>query len=260
MGDAAVALARAVGYRGAGTVEFVLAADGAFYFLEMNTRLQVEHPVTELVTGLDLLGLQLTEAMGDPLPAAAHHAAPRGCAIECRLYAEDPANDFLPSAGRILLLREPQGPGIRLDSGIETGSDVGIHYDPILAKLVVYGETRRHAIARMRRALDETAILGVHTNLPLLRAVLAHPAFLRGETTTDFLQRHFSNGTSSRTAPAPEVFALAALASAPAHVTASDGSSAAPPTGAWPLLEGFRLGDGGSGARAEMSGRPGARP
>ncbi|MBU1071922.1 acetyl-CoA carboxylase biotin carboxylase subunit, partial [bacterium] len=174
MGEAAVAAAKAVGYCGAGTVEFLLDRDRSFYFLEMNTRLQVEHPVTELVTGLDLVRAQLRVAAGEPLPWTQDEIVPRGHAIECRLYAEDPAQGFMPSLGDVLLYREPDGPGIRVDSGIGQGDVVSMHYDPMLAKVSVHAETRAAAIARMRDALRRYVVLGVTTNGAYLDEILAH--------------------------------------------------------------------------------------
>jgi acetyl/propionyl-CoA carboxylase alpha subunit len=210
--EAGVAAARAVDYRNAGTVEFLLAPDGRFYFLEMNTRLQVEHPVTEAVTGLDLVRLQLELAAGRPLPLAQDEVRPRGHALECRLYAEDPDRGDLPSPGRVLQLSEPRGEGIRVDSGIVKGSDVTVHYDPLLAKIVAHGETRAEAVQRMRQALRETVVLGVVTNLARLRAILDHPAFEAGELDTGFIERHLRDaGTSPR---CPPTLALAAALAA----------------------------------------------
>ena len=192
MGEAAVAAARAAGYVNAGTIEFLLEGEGeaaAFYFLEMNTRLQVEHPVTELVTGIDLVQAQIRIAAGEPLPAGLGTAAPRGHAIECRVYAEDPEQDFLPQAGRILLYREPRAPGVRVDSGVAEGTDVPVHYDPLLAKLIVHAETRHAALARAREALREFAVLGIRTNIPYLLAVLRHPAVEAAAVDTGWLDR-----------------------------------------------------------------------
>ena len=190
MGEAAVAVARAGGYVNAGTVEFLLEGD-RFHFLEVNARLQVEHPVTEMATGLDLVRCQIEIAAGMPLPFRQEEVVARGHAVECRIYAEDPANGFLPSPGRIELLREPRGPGIRFDGGIETGSEVPVHYDPILAKVVAHGPTRDAAIARMIRALEECVIAGVATPIELLLDVLRSEPFRAGRTHTGFLEEHF---------------------------------------------------------------------
>jgi acetyl/propionyl-CoA carboxylase alpha subunit len=188
MAQAAVAAGRAAGYRGAGTVEFLLDADARFYFLEMNTRLQVEHAVTEETLGIDLVAGQLEVAEGLPLPASWADLSPRGHAIECRVYAEDPRT-FLPRSGKILAYEEPGGPGVRVDSGVAAGSVVGIDYDPILAKVIVHAENRRAAVARMRRALSRYVILGVTTNLRLLRRIVGSAAFEAGELDTAFLSR-----------------------------------------------------------------------
>jgi 3-methylcrotonyl-CoA carboxylase alpha subunit len=209
--DAGVAATRAAAYLGAGTVEFLMAPDGRFYFLEMNTRLQVEHPVTEAVTGLDLVRLQLEVAAGRPLPMTQEQVVARGHAIECRLYAEDPDNDDLPSPGRVLYLSEPEGPGVRVDSGLLAGSEVTIHYDPLLSKIVAWGQDRAEAAARMRGALRETVVLGVVTNLARLRAIVEHPAFTAGELHTGFIEEHLSELSPSR---CPPPLALAALAAA----------------------------------------------
>jgi len=186
----AVEIARAAGYEGAGTVEFVLAPSGRFFLLEMNTRLQVEHPVTELVTGLDLVEEQLRVAAGEPLRFGQEDLRSSGCAIECRICAEDADHGFLPTTGEILLAREPAGPGVRFDSGLAEGRAVTADFDSLLAKLAVHGATRDEAIARARQALRETAILGVVTNQAFLARVLAHPAFARGELHTGFLTEH----------------------------------------------------------------------
>jgi 3-methylcrotonyl-CoA carboxylase alpha subunit len=187
LGAAAVAAARAVGYVGAGSVEFLLDAEGRYYFLEMNTRLQVEHPVTELVTDLDLVHLQFAVAAGDPLPFGQDAVALRGHAIECRVYAEDAAAGFLPSSGPIRLFAPPEGPGVRNDVGVATGDEVSVHYDPQLAKLIVHAPDRAAAIARLMRALREYAVLGPTTNLPYLLRIAEHPAFRAGDTTTGFV-------------------------------------------------------------------------
>ena len=179
MGDAAVQAARSVGYRSAGTVEFLFAPDGAFYFLEMNTRIQVEHPVTELVYGVDLVREQLRIAAGLPL-GVSEGLRPRGHAIECRITAEDPLGGFLPATGRLAYLRVPSGPGVRWDGGIETGTEIGLHYDPLLGKLIVWAETRDRAIRRMRRALDELLVVGVPTSQAFHRRVMDDPVFRSG--------------------------------------------------------------------------------
>jgi acetyl-CoA carboxylase biotin carboxylase subunit len=192
MGDRAAALAAAVGYVGAGTVEFVADQQGNFFFLEMNTRLQVEHPVTELTTGIDLVQEQLAVAMGEPLSFLGRlPLAPRGWAIECRIYAEDPLNGFLPSVGRIAKLSIPYGPGVRNDFGIYEGYEIPIYYDPMLGKLAVWAEDRTRAIARMRRALVDLQIEGVRCNQSFLAWILAHPAFAAGDLDTGFIERHF---------------------------------------------------------------------
>ncbi|HKV63282.1 MAG TPA: acetyl-CoA carboxylase biotin carboxylase subunit [Candidatus Acidoferrum sp.] len=187
MGDAAVRLARAGGYVNAGTVEFLVDASLSFYFLEVNTRLQVEHPVTEQVTGLDLVKLQIAIAAGHRLPFAWESITPRGHAMEVRLYAEDPDNNFFPSPGKILSRNVPSGPGIRLDEGVYDGWTVPNDYDPLLSKLIAWGNSREETIARLRRALDEYTITGIKTNVGLFRRILLEPDFLRGEIHTRWL-------------------------------------------------------------------------
>jgi acetyl-CoA carboxylase biotin carboxylase subunit len=215
MGDAAVKAAAAVGYWNAGTVEFLLDRDGRFYFLEMNTRLQVEHPVTELVTGLDLVRAQVMVAQGEPLPPEFHGVEPRGHAIEVRLYAEDPHRGFAPSPGRIELLRWPEGPGIRTDAGVYEGFEVPIHYDPMLAKLVVWGSDREQALQRLARALAELRIEGVATGVPLFQALLADADFLAGRLDIAMLDRKLKAGELALPTPAADrdlPFVAAALA------------------------------------------------
>ncbi|HEY0755613.1 MAG TPA: acetyl-CoA carboxylase biotin carboxylase subunit [Ktedonobacteraceae bacterium] len=190
MGATAVRIAQAAGYVNAGTLEFMLDTDRRFYFLEMNTRLQVEHPVTELVTGQDLVRHQILIASGEPLALRQEELSPRGHAIEVRLYAEDPEQDFLPSTGTVAQFRAPGGPGIRVDSGIANGDEISQFYDPMLAKLIVYGATRDTAIDRLRGALASTVVFGVTTNLGLLQAIAAHPAYAEGQTATSFLEEH----------------------------------------------------------------------
>jgi 3-methylcrotonyl-CoA carboxylase alpha subunit len=190
MTAAALRLAAAVDYTSVGTMEFLLAPDGAFYFLEMNTRLQVEHPITEMVTGVDLVHQQIRVARGERLAFTQDQLVQRGHAIECRLYAEDPAQGFLPATGRITVLREPYGPGRRIDSGIALHDQITPYYDPILAKLVSYGLTRAEAIVRMQALLREYTVLGVVTNRQFLLDVISSPAFAGGETDTGFLEQH----------------------------------------------------------------------
>jgi acetyl/propionyl-CoA carboxylase alpha subunit len=193
MGDAAVAVAKAADYTNAGTVEFLLDPQGKFYFLEMNTRIQVEHPVTELVAGVDLVAEQIRIAAGFPMSESFDNLHQRGHAIECRIYAEDATNNFMPSIGKIVLYREPTGPGVRVDSGITQGSVVGIDYDPILAKLIVWGPDRDAARARMIRALHEYKILGIRHSIRYLADIVAHPKFASGETYTNFIETNFAD-------------------------------------------------------------------
>ncbi len=190
MGEVAVRGAKAVGYFSAGTFEFLLAQDGSFYFLEMNTRLQVEHPVTEWVTGLDLVREMVLVAQGSPLAFAQEAVQRRGAAIECRVYAEDPTNGFIPSPGRIESLKVPGGPGIRDDSGAYPGAEISSFYDPLVSKLSVWAPDRARAIARMQRALGEYVVTGIKTNLAFHQQLLAHPEFVRGEYDTGFIDRN----------------------------------------------------------------------
>ena len=191
MAEAAVSLAKAVNYSSAGTVEFIVDEKGGFYFLEMNTRLQVEHPITEQVTGIDLAVWQIRVAAGEPLAFSQNDIRQRGHAIECRLYAEDPAQNFLPSIGEITRYERPSGPGIRVDDGIESGTAVSPYYDPMLAKVVTWGNSREEAIHKMVRALQQTVVLGVTTNIPYLLAILDEPTFRQGNTSTSYLQEIF---------------------------------------------------------------------
>ncbi len=211
MGEAAIRAARAGGYFNAGTVEFLADNAGSFYFLEMNTRLQVEHPVTELVTGLDLVRLQVEIAAGGRLPFTQDDVTLRGAAMECRIYAEDPANNFFPSPGRISMLAEPGGPGVRVDSGVYEGWNVPLDYDPMLAKLIVWDDTRDHAIARMQRALGEYRIGGIESNLGLFQAILEDAAFRAGDLDTGYLDRLLRERPVTRKSP-KELAPIAALA------------------------------------------------
>lgn len=206
MGQAAVAIARAAGYQNAGTVEFLLDEQGNFYFMEVNARLQVEHPITELVSGLDLVRCQLEIAAGRELPFTQDDVVQRGHAIECRIYAEDPARGFLPSPGRLELVRLPEGPGLRFDHALQEGGEVSLHYDPLLGKLIVHAETRDAAIARMLRALRACVVLGVRTPIEFLIEVLDCAPFRSGETHTHFLQHHFADW-----APGEEADQMAAI-------------------------------------------------
>jgi acetyl/propionyl-CoA carboxylase alpha subunit len=206
---AAVRLARAAGYTNAGTVEFIVDGSGGFYFLEMNTRLQVEHPVTESVTGIDLVAWQLRIAAGEAMPFTQSDIHRRGHAIECRVYAEDPATGFLPSIGAIGHYTRPAGPGLRVDDGIETGSAVSPYYDPMLAKVIAWGQDRAEAIRKMQYALRETVVLGIATNIGYLRDILAVPAFVAGHTSTNFLEEHMTDWTPATTAGEEEWIAAA---------------------------------------------------
>ena len=195
MGEAAVACAKAIGYVGAGTVEFIaadsFARDGAFYFMEMNTRLQVEHPVTEMVTGEDLVEWQLRVAAGEPLPKRQDELALHGHAIEARIYAEDPDRGFLPSIGTLAHLRAPvDGPAVRVDTGVRAGDEITPYYDPMIAKLIVHGEDRPAALRRLAEALAEYEIVGVATNVAFLQRVVSHQAFASGAVDTGLIARH----------------------------------------------------------------------
>lgn len=203
MGEAAIKIARAVDYVGAGTVEFLFSdVTRDFYFLEMNTRLQVEHPVTELVTGFDLVREQINVAAGAPLSFRQDDVRWNGHAIECRVYAEDPENNFLPSPGKITFLRAPNGPGIRDDSGVTSGDEVSIYYDPMISKLAAWGHTRKEAIDRMRRALDEYAVGGIKTTLPFFRQIIRDQEFIDAKLDTGFIPRFNERRSSAPVTPA----------------------------------------------------------
>ena len=241
--DAAVQAARAAGYRNAGTIEFLLEGTGdaaRFFFLEMNTRLQVEHPVTEQVTGVDLVRAQLLVASGEPLPWTQADLSQRGHAIEARVYAEDPAQGFMPQAGTLRLYREPRQPGVRIDSGVVEGGDVSIYYDPMIAKVIATGETRELAAATLIAALRDFPILGIRTNIPLLLRILAHPRFQAGDIDTAFLDRE---GASLADAPEIDVppWVSAALAQFSA-VSAQFPATSHQPRAAdpWQTLRGWR--------------------
>jgi len=198
MGAAAVAVAKASGYVNAGTVEFLVDLQGGFYFLEVNTRLQVEHPITEMITGLDIVRIQLEVAAGNALSFTQEDVRGRGHAIECRIYAEDSEKGFYPSPGKIIYMQEPSGPGIRNDCGVYSGFQVPVEYDPILSKLIAHAGDREQAISRMIQALEEYIILGVKTPVPFLIDVLKSDAFRRGDTFTDFIEAHFSGWEPNR--------------------------------------------------------------
>ena len=256
MGEAAVSAARSAGYYNAGTVEFLVDANRNFYFLEMNTRLQVEHPVTELVTGLDLVKQQIRAAAGEPLAIKQEDIVLRGAALECRIYADDPDNSFFPSPGRISSLAVPSGPGVRDDSGVYAGWTVPMDYDPLISKLITWGTTRAEAIARMKRALDEYVIDGIKTNLSLFRHVLCFPDFLEGRIDTGLIERLLTTKTLDRPTVEPaedsdrlRAVTLAALLYATAAQEQSQraGEDARPSASLWKL----------EGRRALLRGDPG---
>ncbi len=234
LGDAALRVARAAGYRNAGTVEFLLDEVGAFYFMEVNARLQVEHPVTELVTGLDLVQAQIRIAAGEPLPFKPEGIRQQGHALECRVYAEDPGRGHLPGSGTVQAYREPGGPGVRVDSGVREGDAVTVHYDPLLAKVIVWGADRAASLARMDRALAEFVVLGVPTNLSYLRQVLRHPDFVAGRLHTQFLDE-IAVPDAQRPPPAALAAAALALRREPSR---SRGDGLSTGAGASPWLDG----------------------
>ena len=256
-GEAACAIARAAGYVNAGTVEFIADAAGAFYFLEVNTRLQVEHPVTEMVTGLDLVAEQLKIADGQRLALPAEALVPRGASLECRIYAEDPARGFLPSAGEIRRLRLPQGPGVRVDAGVYDGFSVPVEYDPLIAKLITWGTDRAQAVARMRRALDETVVEGVSSNVAFQRWLVADPEFTAGRVHTAFLDERFTPAALTATPEAEEVALLAAALHA--HAKARSVRPVERGPSAWKFADRAptpgRFARGGSGAPAPTERR-----
>jgi acetyl-CoA carboxylase biotin carboxylase subunit len=230
MGEAAVTAAQAAGYTNAGTVEFLLDQDGEFYFLEMNTRLQVEHPVTEMVTGLDLVRAQLEIAQGGEIGKELEDIQPRGHAIEVRLYAEDPYRGFVPSPGRIERLRWPEGPGVRNDCGVYEGSEVPIHYDPMLGKLIVWAQSREEAMDRLARALEEIRIEGIRTTVPLFAALLEDPDFRAGRLDIGMLDRKLSAG-ELQPGHAAELADLSLIAAALEHAERQARYSAIPAAG-----------------------------
>jgi acetyl-CoA carboxylase biotin carboxylase subunit len=245
MGEVAVRVAKASGYTNAGTVEFLVDANKNFYFLEMNTRLQVEHPVTELVTGLDLVQLQFRIAAGEPLPFKQEDIQIRGHAIECRVYAEDPDNNFFPSPGQITRLISPSGPGIRRDSGMYEGWTVPLEYDPLLAKLIGFGTTRQDAINRLQRALVEYFVGGIKTNIPLFRRILRDEDFQAGRIDTGFLERLLKEPVE---VPGPEAeeIRIAAIAAAIFAQAENKGAVAAAP----PAIPGAAPAKNGGGEKS----------
>lgn len=236
MGSAAVAAAETVNYTGAGTVEFLVDDSGNFYFMEMNTRLQVEHPVTELITGIDLVEEQIRVAEGHPLGHSQETVGINGHSIECRVYAEDPRNKFLPAPGHLYRHAPPSGPGVRVDAGIDEGDNVQMHYDPMISKLVTWGSTRQQAINRMIRALDEYQIMGVSTTIPFCRFVMTHDDFTSGNFSTHFVDKSFEPEMLDA-APDPEVDTVAALAAVLTperkNGTTSQSEAAPSPASAW---------------------------
>ncbi|WP_409283419.1 acetyl/propionyl/methylcrotonyl-CoA carboxylase subunit alpha [Pseudomonas protegens] len=240
MGKAAVRAAQAIGYVGAGTVEFLLDARGEFFFMEMNTRLQVEHPVTEAITGLDLVAWQIRVARGEALPISQEQVPLHGHAIEVRLYAEDPANDFLPATGRLELYRESAaGPGRRVDSGVEEGDSVSPFYDPMLGKLIAWGEDREQARLRLLSMLDEFAIGGLKTNLAFLRRIIAHPAFAEAQLDTGFIPRHQEQLLPAPSEPTTDFWHAAAQAFAQSQPQRTRDDD---PQSPWSRLNGWRSG------------------
>ena len=237
MAAAAVAAARGVDYRSAGTVEFIVTPEGDFYFLEMNTRLQVEHPVTEEVTGVDLVRAQLAVAGGAPLPWRQDDLRQRGHAIEVRIYAEDPDDRFLPQSGTIRYYREPAGPGVRIDAGVWQGTEIGVSFDPMLAKLICAGESRDAAIDRLQRALRDYVVLGTKTNISWLRRVVAHPAFRDGLLSTRFIDDH--EESLRRTMPDVIPTLAAVLSSAPHREQHTSGHATPSVISVWDSLGGW---------------------
>lgn len=243
LGDVSVKAAKAINYRGAGTFEFIFDnTTKDFFFMEMNTRLQVEHPVTELVTGQDLVQLQLRIARGEAIPFTQGDLSQRGHALECRVYAEDPGNNFLPATGTVLKFVAPDGPGIRVDSGIKTGDCVTIHYDPMIAKVITSGPTRAAAVNRMIGALRQTVVLGVSTNIPFLLKLLDHPAFAEGKVDTTFVDNHLTELLPQAEDVDPMALIALALSESSRHQSAAGTvRSDSDPFSPWNRADGFRL-------------------
>ena len=248
MGETAKKVVAAAGYNNAGTIEFLLDKSKNFFFLEVNARLQVEHPVTELCTGVDLVHQQIRIAAGEKLSFSQADVAQRGHALECRIYAEDPTNNFLPSSGKILFLKEPKGPGVRHDCGIYSGWEVPIYYDPILAKLIVWAEDRETACRRMLAALNDYAILGISTSISFLKDIISHPEFRAGRTNTGFIKNHLENWSEREKGGDALRLALAAAAfdslnSGPSRKRAA-GETQKAAVSPWQTLGHWRLGEG----------------
>ena len=237
--ETAVEIAKGINYRGAGTVEFIMSQDGSYYFMEMNTRLQVEHPVTEMVTGSDLVKFQIMVAQGDKLPVKQSDIKQKGSAIECRIYAEDPDNNFMPSIGKIERIGTPTLRDVRLDCGFLDGTEVGVNYDPMLAKLVVWGETREIAISKSIQSLDEVLFLGVKTNRDYLKRILAHKDFVKGNTHTHFIPDHKAELEPSALSSDDVAALIGALSFSQTKKVVSSGSVALNRT-PWTELTGFR--------------------
>jgi acetyl-CoA carboxylase biotin carboxylase subunit len=252
MAEAALRAARALHYTNAGTVEFILDENGDFYFLEVNTRLQVEHPITEMTVQQDLVRLQVMVAAGLPLPFTQEDIRPAGHAIECRLCAEDPAQGFLPDTGRLAVYRPPEGPFLRLDSGVREGSEVTVHYDPLLAKLIAWGADRDAALSRMSQALSRFAALGVIHNAAFLKRVIDHPAFRAGHTHTHFLEEHPLQADEAETLPA-KALPIGALLVGALATQVTDGENRT-------MTSESILGSGILGKNAPIGSKQGASP
>jgi acetyl-CoA carboxylase biotin carboxylase subunit len=245
MSAAALAAAGAVGYTNAGTVEFLVdPKTRQFYFLEMNTRVQVEHPITELVCGVDIVQWQLRIAAGEKLTLKQKDIQQRGHAIECRIYAEDPAASFLPQAGRVLKMRQPKGDNVRVDSGVGEGTEVGVYYDPLLAKVIVHADTRSAALERMQAALRDTAFLGLTTNIEFLQDLLAHPAVQAGDYDTRFVENQFGSWSAGKEVPTEVLLAAALLELQPVNKPAGGDEENPDPYSPWARADGFRIGGG----------------
>ena len=261
MGEAAVDAAKAVGYVGAGTVEFIATQDGSFYFMEMNTRLQVEHPVTEMITGLDLVEWQLRVAGGEPLPLQQEQLEINGHAMEARIYAEDPDRGFLPSTGRLVHLSPPpETDHVRVDTGVEQGDEITPHYDPMIAKLIVWGADRRQALARMRQALAQYRVVGVSNNVDFLARLVAVPSFANAQLDTGLIEREQALLFPPAGDVPADVWLLAALAELlrEQRLAEKKAASSADPHSPWRALDGWRL-NGRAGAPARLAaGRCGA--